>query len=61
MPGLAESRSSHPLITPGEREPKAPECTAGIAVTDEPLGYFNIQPGYSLGLGTGIGVKLVHA
>lgn len=27
----------------------------------EPLGYFNIQLGYVLGLGTQIGLKLVHA
>lgn len=27
----------------------------------EPLGYFNIQLGYVLGLGPNIGVKLVHA
>jgi len=27
----------------------------------EPLGYFNIQLGYALGLGTEIGLKLVHA
>ena len=27
----------------------------------EPLGYFNIQLGYALGLGTAIGLKLVHA
>jgi hypothetical protein len=27
----------------------------------EPLGYFNIQLGYVLGLGTRIGLKLVHA
>jgi hypothetical protein len=27
----------------------------------EPLGYFNIQLGYALGLGTQIGLKLVHA
>jgi predicted dinucleotide-binding enzyme len=26
----------------------------------EPLGYFNIQMGYALGLGTNIGLKLVH-
>jgi predicted dinucleotide-binding enzyme len=26
----------------------------------EPLGYFNIQLGYVLGLGTGIGLKLVR-
>jgi hypothetical protein len=32
-----------------------------IAVTDQPLVYFNFQPGYPLGLGTGIGLKLVHA
>jgi hypothetical protein len=47
--------------TADERGLQASECTADIAVTDEPLGYFNIQPGYSLGLGTGIGLKLVHA
>jgi predicted dinucleotide-binding enzyme len=27
----------------------------------EPMGYFNIQLGYALGLGTTIGLKLVHA
>jgi predicted dinucleotide-binding enzyme len=27
----------------------------------EPLGYFNIQLGYALGLGTEIGLRLVHA
>jgi len=27
----------------------------------EPLGYFNIQLGYVLGLGTTIGLKLVHS
>jgi len=27
----------------------------------EPLGYFNIQMGYALGLGTNIGLRLVHA
>ena len=27
---------------------------------DEPLGYLNIQLGYVLGMGTGIGLRLVH-
>ena len=27
----------------------------------EPLGYFNIQLGYAVGMGTSIGLKLVHA